>query len=180
VSYGPGAGPASRALQDAELTDLLARQRFGALATQKSSGQPHLSTVAYTWDPERQVVRISAIADRLKVRHLQRDPHGALYVASDDFRSYAVAEGEAELSPVTTEPGDEPGLELLAMQPSAPTDQEAFLRQLVSDRRMTIRLQVTHLYGTALDVTGDASSSASSWSPSASAPRQGLAAQPPW
>lgn len=99
--------PGPRALQDTELADLLARQRFGALATQKSSGRPHLSTVAYTWDPERQVVRISTIADRLKVRQLQRDPHGALYVASDDFRSYAVAEGEAELSPVSTEPGDE-------------------------------------------------------------------------
>ncbi len=81
-----------------------------------------------------------------------------------------MAEGEAELSPVSTEPGDEAGLELLAMQPSAPTDQEAFLRQLVSDRRMTIRLQVTYLYGTALDATADASSP----------PLQGLAAQPPW
>ncbi|WP_327105595.1 TIGR03618 family F420-dependent PPOX class oxidoreductase [Nonomuraea glycinis] len=180
MSYGPGAGPAPRALQDTELADLLARQRFGALATQKSSGRPHLSTVAYTWDPERQVVRISTIADRLKVRQLQRDPHGALYVASDDFRSYAVAEGEAELSPVSTEPGDEAGLELLAMQPNAPRDQEAFLRQMVHDRRMTIRLQVTRLYGTALDVTGEAASEPSPWPSPAAAPLQGLAGRPPW
>jgi hypothetical protein len=81
-----------------------------------------------------------------------------------------VAEGEAELSPVSTEPGDEAGLELLAMQPNAPRDQEAFLRQMVNDRRMTIRLQITHLYGTALDATGDTSSP----------PLQGLAIQPPW
>lgn len=170
MSYGPGAGPAPCALQDAELADLLARQRFGALATQESSGHSHLSTVAYTWDPERHVVRISTIAGRLKVRHLQKDPHSALYVASDDFWSYAVAEGEAELSPVSTEPGDEAGLELLAMQPNAPRDQEAFLRQMVNDRRMTIRLQITHLYGTALNVTGEASSP----------PLPGLAVQPPW
>ncbi|WP_336213477.1 pyridoxamine 5'-phosphate oxidase family protein [Nonomuraea sp. LPB2021202275-12-8] len=154
MTYGPGAGPAPRALKDEELAQLLARQRFGALATQKSSGHPHLSTVAYTWDPQQQVIRISTIADRLKVRQLQKDPHSALYVASDDFWSYAVAEGEAELSPVTTDPGDEAGLELLAMQQGLddPADQEAFLRQMVADRRMTIRLRVSRLYGTALDV----------------------------
>ncbi|MFI7448259.1 TIGR03618 family F420-dependent PPOX class oxidoreductase [Nonomuraea sp. NPDC049714] len=172
MTHGPGTGPAPRALQDAELADLLAHQRFGALATQQSSGHPHLSTVAYTWDPERQVVRISTIADRLKVRQLQQDPYSALYVASDDFWSFAVAEGKAELSPVSTEPGDEAGLELLAMQPNAPADQEAFLRQMVHDRRMTIRLQVTRLYGTALDATGETS-------PSALLP-EGLAAHPPW
>ncbi len=152
MAYGPGTGSAARALQPAELAELLARQRFGAFATQNGSGGPHLSTVAYTWDPGQQVVRVSTLADRPKVRHLQQDPRSALYVASDDFGAYAVAEGKAELSPVSIEPGDEAGLELLAMQPDAPADEEEFLRRMAQARHLTIRLQVTHLYGTALDL----------------------------
>ncbi|TMR89642.1 TIGR03618 family F420-dependent PPOX class oxidoreductase [Nonomuraea basaltis] len=141
-------------MTDEELSRLLGRQRFGALATSKSGGPPHVSTVLYTWDPGQRVVRISTVADRLKVRQLHKDPRCALYATSDDFWSYAVAEGEAELSPVTTEPGDEVGLELLAMQAGLadPADEMAFLRRLVTDRRLVIRIRVSRLYGTALDV----------------------------
>ncbi|MEV0384096.1 TIGR03618 family F420-dependent PPOX class oxidoreductase [Nonomuraea sp. NPDC050643] len=151
-SYGPDAGPAPESLGDEQLSELLAAQRFGALATNKSDGHPHLSTVVYRWEPDQRVVRISTIDDRLKVRQLHKDPRCALYAASDDFRSFAVAEGEAELSPVSTEPGDEVGLELLGMQPSfaEPADAQAFLRQMVADRRLVIRIRVTRLYGTAL------------------------------
>ncbi|HEX4811299.1 MAG TPA: TIGR03618 family F420-dependent PPOX class oxidoreductase [Nonomuraea sp.] len=153
-AYGPGVGPGARPLTDGELSELLGRQRFGALATSRSGGHPHLSTVLYTWDPAQRVVRISTIDDRLKVRHLHEDPRSALYVASDDFWSYAVAEGEAELSPVTTEPGDEVGRELLAIQSGrvAPAGEAAFLRQMVAGRWLVIRLRVSRLYGTALAV----------------------------
>ncbi|WP_188187025.1 TIGR03618 family F420-dependent PPOX class oxidoreductase [Nonomuraea sp. SYSU D8015] len=152
--YGPGEGPGPRSLTDDELSLLLGQQRFGALATHKSSGHPHLSTVLYRWDPGQRVVRISTIADRLKVRQLHKEPRCALYVTSDDFWSYAVAEGDAELSPVTTEPGDEVGRELLAMQAGLadPADEGAFLRQMVDDRRLVIRIRVSRLYGTALAV----------------------------
>ncbi|MFB4281446.1 MULTISPECIES: TIGR03618 family F420-dependent PPOX class oxidoreductase [unclassified Nonomuraea] len=152
VNSGAGAVPEPRPLGDAELSELLARQRFGALATNKGDGHPYLSTVLYAWDPEQRVVRISTLADLPKVRQLHKDPRGALYVASDDFWSYAVAEGKAELSPVTAEPGDEVGRELLAMRPSfaEPADTEAFLRQVVADRRLVIRLRVSRLYGTLL------------------------------
>jgi PPOX class probable F420-dependent enzyme len=141
-----------RSLTDEELSALLSGQRFGALATNKSDGHPHLSTVVYTWDPDRRVIRVSTVADRLKVRHLHKDPRSALYVASDDFWSYAVAEGEAELSPVSDQPGDEVGRELLDMQPpfGGSADEETFLRQMVTDRRLVIRLRVKRLYGTVL------------------------------
>ncbi|MFG1705967.1 pyridoxamine 5'-phosphate oxidase family protein [Nonomuraea sp. M3C6] len=151
---GPGAGPGPRSLTDDELSRLLGEQRFGALATNKSSGYPHLSTVIYTWDPGQLVVRISTIADRLKVRQLHQDPSCALYVASNDFGSYAVAEGAAELSPVSGEPGDEVGRELLAMQPRV-DDEAAFLQQMVADRRLVIRLRASRLYGTALSVPAE-------------------------
>jgi PPOX class probable F420-dependent enzyme len=146
----PGAGPGPSSLEDGELSGLLSQQRFGALATQGSNGHPHLSTVLYDWDPGQRVVRISTVEGRLKVRQLHKDPHAALYVASDDFWSYAVAEGVAELSPVSVEPGDEVGRELLAMQADALSDEAAFLRQMVADQRLVIRLRVSRLYGTTL------------------------------
>ncbi|MGA5762967.1 TIGR03618 family F420-dependent PPOX class oxidoreductase [Nonomuraea bangladeshensis] len=150
--YAPGADPAFRPLADDELSALLARQRFGALATGDAGGRPQLSTVLYRWDAEQRVVRISSLADRAKVRRLHRDPRCALYVASDGFDAYAVAEGSAELSPVTSEPGDEVGRELLAMQAGLadPADEGAFLRRMVTDRRLVIRIRAARLYGTAL------------------------------
>ncbi|MEW9553119.1 TIGR03618 family F420-dependent PPOX class oxidoreductase [Nonomuraea sp. NPDC050783] len=141
-----------RSLTDAELSALLARQRFGALATNEPGGPPRVSTVLYRWDPEQRVARISTIADRARARRLHQDPRCALYVTSDDFWSYAVAEGEAELSPVTAEPGDEVGKELLAMQAGLadPADEAAFLRRMVADRRLVIRIRTSRLYGTVL------------------------------
>ncbi|MEV0596220.1 pyridoxamine 5'-phosphate oxidase family protein [Nonomuraea cavernae] len=151
-TQGPAMGPPPGFLSDAQVSHLLGEQRFGALATVTSSGHPQMSTVRYTWDPEQRVVRISTIADRPKVRQLHKDPRSALYVAGEGFRSYGVAEGEAELSPVTVEPGDEVGRELLAMRPgfAAPGDEAAFLRRMVDDRRMVIRLSVSRLHGMSL------------------------------
>ncbi|QYC43843.1 Putative pyridoxine/pyridoxamine 5'-phosphate oxidase [Nonomuraea coxensis DSM 45129] len=150
--YAPDADQAFRALADDELSALLGRQRFGALATGEENGRPLLSTVLYRWDADQRVVRIPTLADRAKVRRLHRDPRCALYVASTDFGAYAVAEGSAELSPVTSEPGDEVGRELLAMQAGLtdPADEGAFLRRMVADRRLVIRIRAARLYGTAL------------------------------
>ncbi|THC49880.1 PPOX class F420-dependent oxidoreductase [Streptomyces sp. Akac8] len=148
--------PGPRPLSDEALSRLLADQRFGTLATVKRSGHPHLSTMGYVWDADARVLRFSTMADRVKVAHLRRDPHAALHVQGDDVRSFAVAEGEAELSDVTTVPGDAVGRELLgiASRFGPPEDEAAFLRQLADERRLLIRLQVTRLYGTALDIGG--------------------------
>ncbi|MFE5208131.1 PPOX class F420-dependent oxidoreductase [Streptomyces sp. NPDC056600] len=149
-------GPAPRALSDDALSDLLGGQQFGTLATIKRSGHPHLTTMLYHWDPEARVARFSTTADRVKLRHLRHDPRASLHVQGGDVWSFAVAEGEAEVSDVTTEPGDEVGRELLAMVPerAKPEDERAFLEQLVAERRVVIRLKADRLYGTALDVEG--------------------------
>ncbi|MEV0016437.1 pyridoxamine 5'-phosphate oxidase family protein [Streptomyces tendae] len=149
-------GPAPRPLSDEALSALLGKQQFGTLATVKRSGHPHLTTMLYSWDPESRTVRFSTTADRVKVGHLRRNPRAALHVQGGDVWSFAVAEGEGEVSESTTSPGDAVGLELLAMVPQAakPEDEEAFLEQLVAERRVVIRLKVDRLYGTALDVEG--------------------------
>jgi PPOX class probable F420-dependent enzyme len=149
-------GPAPRHLSDDALSDLLGRQQFGTLATVKRSGHPHLTTMVYHWDPETRVVRFSTTADRVKVAHLRRDSRAALHVQGGDVWSFAVAEGEAAVSDVTTEPGDAVGRELLGIIPDGarPADPDAFLRQLVDERRVVVRLKVDRLYGTALDIEG--------------------------
>ncbi|MFG2293319.1 pyridoxamine 5'-phosphate oxidase family protein [Streptomyces sp. NPDC048603] len=151
-------GPAPRPLSDEALSELLSSQQFGTLATNKSSGHPHLTTMLYSWDAEARIVRFSTTADRVKVKQLRRDPRAAVHVPGGDVWSFAVAEGEAEVSEVTTTPGDATGRELLAMIPEAARpegeDEDAFLEQLVAERRVVIRLKVSRLYGTALDVNG--------------------------
>ncbi|MEY7981491.1 TIGR03618 family F420-dependent PPOX class oxidoreductase [Streptomyces pilosus] len=148
--------PGPRVLSDDALSDLLGTQQFGTLATVKRSGHPHLTTMVYSWDPEARIVRFSTTADRIKVTHLRRDPRAALHVQGGDVWSFAVAEGEAELTGVTTVPGDEVGRELLGMVPEAtrPEDEQAFREELVAERRLVVRLKVDRLYGTALDVEG--------------------------
>jgi PPOX class probable F420-dependent enzyme len=145
-----------RILADRELSDLLAGQQFGVLATVKRSGHPHMSTVMYGWDPIERIIRVSTTAERLKARHVRNNPHVSLHVNGPDIWSFAVAEGEAEVSEVTTEPGDATGRELLALVPAFqdPAEEAAFLRQLVTESRVVIRLHVKRLYGTALDVVG--------------------------
>ncbi|MFE8914068.1 PPOX class F420-dependent oxidoreductase [Streptomyces globisporus] len=146
--------PGPRALSDEALSGLLGQQQFGTLATNKRSGHPHLTTMVYSWDPEARIVRFSTTADRVKTKHLRRDPRAALHVPGGDVWSFAVAEGEAEVSGSTTEPGDAVGRELLGMIPEGgrPEDEAAFFEELVAERRVVIRLTVDRLYGTALDV----------------------------
>ncbi|MEU7531967.1 TIGR03618 family F420-dependent PPOX class oxidoreductase [Saccharothrix sp. NPDC042600] len=120
-------GAPPRPLTESEVSDLLTHQRFGALATVKRSGHPHLSTVLYQWAPDTRTIRVSTTADRLKTRQIRANPRVALHVTGPDVWSFAVVEGEAEITedtPDTTAP----------------------------DRRVTITLQATRLYGTALDV----------------------------
>ena len=51
-------------------------------------------------------VRVSVTDDRAKVRNVRRDPRVSLFVSSDDGWSYAVLEGDAELSPVARDEHD--------------------------------------------------------------------------
>ncbi|WP_040734427.1 TIGR03618 family F420-dependent PPOX class oxidoreductase [Nocardia tenerifensis] len=150
--YEPGRGAAPTRLPAERLDRLLAEHRMGALVTVKRDGNPHLSTVAYQWNPGTRVISIGSTADRVKVRHLTRDPRAALYVSRSDHLGFAVAEGIAEISPLSTVPGDATGREMLAMFPEFdnPDDAPTFLRNMVTDNRLVIRLRVAKLYGDTL------------------------------
>ena len=126
--------PPVRTLRDDERRSMLTSSTSGVLATIGSSGFPHLSTVIYAWDRDTDVVRMSTRADRVKARNAARDPHAALFVQGPDMWSFAVAEGEIEVSPVTTKPGDATGRELLSIFPQEDAAAEAaFLEQQVDE-----------------------------------------------
>ncbi|MFI7342351.1 TIGR03618 family F420-dependent PPOX class oxidoreductase [Streptomyces sp. NPDC050085] len=147
-------GPAPRSLTESELQLILEEGTFGTLASVRATGHPHLATVLYRWSPDERTLRISTTEGRLKPGHFRADPHAALHVRRDDF-AFAVAEGEAEVSAPSAEPGDAVGRELLAMAGEFVPEggEEAFLAEMVDERRVVIRIKVARLYGTALDVT---------------------------
>lgn len=133
---------------------ILAREQFGTLATIKRDGRPHLSNMLYTWDSAERVIRFSTTADRAKPHHVRRNANAALHVSGGNVFSFAVAEGDAEATEPTTTPGDATGRELLAMVAPEfrPADEAVFFAGAVAERRLVIRLTVTRLYGTALDI----------------------------
>jgi PPOX class probable F420-dependent enzyme len=153
TEYGPGQGPGARPLTEDEALKILKTQPFGTLATLKRSGQPHLATMVLNWNPEERIIRISSAEGRIKVKHLQNDPRATVQVQGENVFSYAVAEGEAEVSEASATPGDAVGRELLAMAGGFedPADEAAFLEEMSKGRRLVIRLKVDRLYGTALD-----------------------------
>ncbi|WP_405139149.1 pyridoxamine 5'-phosphate oxidase family protein [Nocardia sp. NBC_01388] len=144
-------GPAPRSLTEQELGALIAAQQFGVLATVQRSGHPAMSTVLYRWVPTERVIRISTTAERLKAKQVRTNSRVALHVSGPDVWSFAVAEGDAEVS-------DRPE-ELLAYAgyPAAhagyPEDAAAFLAEQRAEGRVVITIEVARIYGTALDVS---------------------------
>lgn len=123
--------------------------RRGVLVTLRRDGRPQLSNIMYAVD-EKGVVRISVTATRAKTRNAARDPRVALHVTREDFFAYVVIDGTAELSPVTTAPGDAAGQELAdlyrLMAGEHPNWVEYF-RAMVTDQRQVLRIRPERAYG---------------------------------
>jgi PPOX class probable F420-dependent enzyme len=136
---------------DADLWALVKDGREAVLATISRDGRPQLSNVLYVVDPAGLTVRISTTSDRVKATNLARDPRAALHVTGPDFWHYTVAEGTAALSPVAAAPGDDATEELFAVHSAfyGTLDRPAFDTEMIDNRRLVIRLAVSHLYGLA-------------------------------
>ena len=135
------------------LLDLVASQNKAILATLKRDGRPQLSNVLYAWDPDTRTARVSVTADRAKTRNAARDPRVSLHVSAPDFWSYAVVEGDAELSEVAADPHDAAVEELVTTYRMATgrehEDWDEFRRAMVEERRLVLRVHAEHLYGIA-------------------------------
>ena len=147
--------PALRRLRNDEREQFLRERDQGVLATMSPSGFPHLAPVLFSWDSAERTVRISTRAGRVKAANLASNARAALHVDGPDRWSFVVAEGRGEVSPVTTEPGDATGRELLSMFPQADAAAEAgFLATQVAEQRVVLRLHVSRLYGDIIDLAG--------------------------
>jgi PPOX class probable F420-dependent enzyme len=138
---------------DQRLLGLVGKSRQGVLATLAADGRPQLSNVLYVWDPADRTARVSTTADRAKARNVRRDPRAALHVSGDHFWQFAVAEGAVTVSDVAAEPGDAAVRELLGLHTVhfGALDEDAFAAQMITARRLVVRLHVSRIYGIALE-----------------------------
>jgi PPOX class probable F420-dependent enzyme len=131
---------------------LLAKRDQGVLVTHRADGWPQLSNVNYAWFPDEQLIRISVTDDRAKTRNLRRDRRASFHVASDDFWSYVVVDGHAELSEVAHDPHDAAVEELIglyrAIRGEHP-DWDDYRAAMVRDRRLVVRIPAERAYGLA-------------------------------
>ncbi|HVX21984.1 MAG TPA: PPOX class F420-dependent oxidoreductase [Acidimicrobiales bacterium] len=136
---------------DLDVAFEFARPRHhGVLTTLRRHGRPQLSNIMYVLGDD-DVVRISVTDDRAKTRNLRRDDRASLYVAGDDFWSYLVLDGTAELTPVAADPDDEVVEELIAVYRQVSgqehPDWDEYRRAMVADRRLVVRLLPERAYG---------------------------------
>lgn len=140
----------SRDVFDDKLLALIADNSLGVLATIKRDGRPQMSNVTYHFDPRTLRIEISITEARAKTRNLRRDSRASLLVSSDDGWSYAVAEGDAQLSAPAAAPDDETVDELVELYSRIAgehPDWDDYRRAMVVDRRVLMRLRIRHLYG---------------------------------
>ena len=124
-------------------------RKDGVLLTLKRDGRPQSSNVIYAVGDDG-VVRVSITADRAKYKNLVRDSRASMHVSADDFWSYVVLEGDAELSPVAAAPDDatvEELVDLYRAMVGEHADWDEYRAAMVSDQRCVVRLTPTHAYG---------------------------------
>ncbi|CAN5670496.1 PPOX class F420-dependent oxidoreductase [soil metagenome] len=123
----------------------------GVVVTLKSDGRPQLSNIAYALGHDG-VIRISVTDTRAKTANARRDPRVSLYVTAEDFWSYAVVEGQAEVTPVAAAPDDATVDELVELFRSLQgehDDWDEYRAAMVSDGRLVLRIHPERAYGAA-------------------------------
>ena len=140
----------TRQVFDDKLLAVISNNSLGVLATIKHDGRPQLSNVSYHFDPRNLAIQASITEPRAKTRNLRRDPRASLHVSCDDGWSYAVAEGNAILTPPAAAPDDDTVEALIALYRNIAgehPDWDDYRRAMVDDRRVVMTLAISHLYG---------------------------------
>jgi PPOX class probable F420-dependent enzyme len=133
----------SKALEAARATN------HSVFTTIRSNGLPQLSNVTHHTDADG-IIRISTTANRAKYINLTRRPWAALKVDGPSFWSYAVLEGDVELSKIAAVAGDQTVEELIMLYRSLAgehPDWDEYRAAMVADRRVVIRLNPNRAYG---------------------------------
>jgi PPOX class probable F420-dependent enzyme len=135
---------------DDKLLAVLCGNSLGVLATIKRDGRPQLSNVSYWFDKQNLAIQASITEERAKTRNLRRDPRASIHVTSDDGWAYAVAEGEATLTPPAAAPDDETVEALIGLYRNIAgehPDWDDYRRAMVDERRVLLTIPVAHVYG---------------------------------
>lgn len=136
-------------MSDEQLWRVVTAGSLGTVATIKKDGRPQMSDVSYT--AAGGVIRFSTRTALAKVHNLRRDPRVSMKVTAPGGAGYAVAEGTAELSPVSWALDDATVEELVDVYRTIAgkehPDWDDYRRAMVADGRLVVRIRVEHLYG---------------------------------
>jgi PPOX class probable F420-dependent enzyme len=139
-----------RHVLDDKLLALISGNSLGVLATIKRDGRPQLSNVSYFLDPRAVTISVSVTEPRAKTRNLRRDARASIYVRSDDGWAYAVAEGDAVLTPPAEAVDDDTVEGLITLYRNIAgehPDWDDYRRAMVAERRVLLTIPISHLYG---------------------------------
>ena len=132
------------------LDDVLAENNLGVLATLKRDGRPQLSDITYVFDRDARTIRVSITDSRAKTKNIRRDPRVSLHVRPQGW-GYAVAEGMARLSEVTTAPDDAAADALVQLYRDARgeehPDWDEYRAAMVEQGRLVLTIDVERVYG---------------------------------
>lgn len=129
--------------------DYVRQRRQGVIVAIKADGRPQLSNIVYGVDDDG-TIRISATAGRAKTKNLMRDPRAGLHVTDENFGTYCVIEGDVEITPVTTEPGDATSDALVEYYRSLAgehPDWDEYWQAMIDEGRLMLLLRPTRAYG---------------------------------
>lgn len=123
--------------------------RWLGIGTSSAVVRPQTSNVVYALRGGQ--IQVSLTEDRAKTKNLRRDPRVTLHVSVPDLSAWAAVEADADLSPVTTTPGDETGRALaqlyVQIAGTEHPDWDEYYRAMVAERRLLLTLSVAHGYG---------------------------------
>lgn len=137
-------------MTDDSLRDLIADSHLATLATIRRDGRPQLSNVSYTYDRDRDLIRVSVTDGRAKTANLRRDSRATVLVNAKDGWSYAAADVTATVHAVAAAPDDDSVEELISIYRAIGgehDDWDDYRRAMVEDGRLPLHLHVDRVYG---------------------------------
>ena len=127
-------------------------KKTGVLSTIRRDGRPQMSVVMHHYDPQTGALRISVTDDRAKTRNLRRDPRATYLVQGQTRWQFVVAEGEAVLGAVVTEPDSPAADDLVSYYRDLAgehPDWDKYRNSLVEQKRLLLTIPVSRVYGLA-------------------------------
>ena len=128
---------------DDDLREFLEKNRSAAMVTLKKDGTPHVARIGVGLVDGK--LWSSGTLDRVRTKHLRRDPRCTLFVWSDENRwAWRGLETEARIKeddPV------EDNLKLYRALAGEPDDLEEYREAMVKERRIIYEFEILRSYG---------------------------------